>query len=602
MKFNIEFYKEEQDKLSEEEKRIVDIISQDKNYSEVIEKEPTVNNYIHLSSVKENLLNWYEFKENSSLLEIGSGFGELSSLFVEKLSDVVLIEASLTKAKILEKKFEQNENVEIIVGDYKEISLEKKFDYIVITDYLENNDFCETLEKAKMSLKENGTIFVAIDNKYGIKNWKGNDDYKNLLNKDVTFTKKHIENSLSKLGFRNYKFYYIFPEYKAPNLIYTDSHKLSDEDLSRNFELNEAYEYTNFKENEILENLLKDEKDLINFFVNSFLIEISDLELNDIKYITFTNYRKPDKQIQTIITDNKVIKKPVTKEAEIHIKEMIENSKFFPKDGCVLLDKKKDDITVESDFIIGKRLDEMIDSSDNVIEEFNSYKELLFNSNLKIAYEEIDRDKLIEPLKEIDNEVLKELTFTEYGFVDMIPKNCFVIGGMKFFFDQEWMLKFIPLEFILYRAINNTGIKSSIRKQLFDKYELTKNGELFDKIEDYFMNSIINKKLLTHILIRSAVSKNERISSLIETINLKDSSIINLENQNRILESQNNSFENETNTLKETVNNLENIVKIKDTELMSIINSKSWKITKPFRWISTKIKRLISKLKKGENN
>ena len=311
MKFNMEYYKEVEENLSDNEKKIVDIISQNKSYNEVIEEDPTVNNYIHLSSVKENLLNWYEFKENSSLLEIGSGFGELSSLFVRKLSDVVLIEQSLTKAKILEKKFESNENLEIIVGDFKEINFEKKFDYIVITDYLENNDFCETLEKAKMYLKENGTMFVAVDNKYGVKNWKGNDDYKTLLDQESSLTKKCIESDLSKLGFRNYKFYYIFPEYKAPNLIYTDKHKMSVEDISRNFELNEAYEYTNFKENEVLENLLNDEADLVNFFVNSFLVEISNVELSDVKYITFTNYRKVSKQIQTIITDNKVIKKRV---------------------------------------------------------------------------------------------------------------------------------------------------------------------------------------------------------------------------------------------------------------------------------------------------
>lgn len=595
MKVNMEFYKETEDNLSDDEIKIINIISNNENYLELIEENPSVNNFLHLGQVKENLLNWYEFKENSSLLEIGSGFGELSGLFVRKLSDVVLIEQSLKKSKILEKKFENNDNVELIIGDFKHIKLKRKFDYIVITDYLENNDFCETLEKAKMSLKENGTILIAFDNKYGIKNWKGKDDYKFLLDQDSKLTKKYVESDLNKLGFGNYKFYYIFPEYKAPNLIYTDNHKLSNEDISRNFELNEIYEYPGFRENEVLENLLQDENNLVNFFVNSFLIEISNSELSKVKYITFTSYRKIDKQIQTIITDDKVTKKPVTIQAEEHIKNMIENSKYFPKENCVLLDKKKDETTVESDFIVGKRLDEIIESSSNYVEEFDKYKEFLFNSNNKIDYEKINKDDLFGSLKNCNEEVLKKLSFTEYGFVDMIPKNCFVVGGVNFFFDQEWMLKFIPLEFILFRAINNTNLKKSKRENLFERYNLKENVKLFEKIEDDFIEMIISRKLLTGVLIRPATSKSEKIKSLEELISQKDQAINNLETQKI-------NLMNENNNLKDTVNNLEVIVQSKDMELMSIRNSKSWKITKPLRWISLKVRRLISKLKKGENS
>ena len=351
MKINMEFYKEANENLSEDEIKIVNLISENKSYDEIISDSPTVNNYIHFSGVKENLLNWYEFKENSSLLEIGSGFGELTNLFVKKLQNVVGIEESLTKAKILEEKFKEQENLEIIVGDFKEITIERKFDYIVITDYLEKNDFCETLSKAKCYLNEGGTIFIAVNNKYGIKNWKGKDDYKALLDKNSEFTKLNIESDLKKVGLEKYKFYYIFPEYNAPNLIYTDNHKISSEDISRNFELNEAYEFTNFKENEILENIIKNENDLFNFFVNSFLIEITTSNFNESKYIAFTNYRRKDRQIQTIITQDKVIKKAINTESQNHIKEMISNIKYFPTNNCVLLDKPKDEIIIESDLL-----------------------------------------------------------------------------------------------------------------------------------------------------------------------------------------------------------------------------------------------------------
>ena len=363
------------------------------------------------------------------------------------------------------------------------------------------------------------------------------------------------------MGLVKYKFYYIFPEYKAPNLIYTDDYNISVEDISRNFELNEDYETTVFRENDILENILKDSKENINFFVNSYLIEISNSDLSDIRHITFTNYRKLKNQIQTIIKTDKVIKRPITKEAENHIKEMISNMEYFPKENCVLIDKPKGEITVESDFINGKRLDEIIENSKNVKEEFEKYKEFLFKTNEIIDFEEIDKNDFIEPLKEEIDENLKKFHFVKYGFIDMIPKNCFVVGGINFFFDQEWMLKFIPVEYIFYRAIKNTY--SIDREKLYSEFDLNNDKELFEKIEDYFRNIAVDKTILEKILAKP--------------IYLKDDKINTLEEQKQILASA---------------------VQDRDNKLIIISNSLSWKITKPLRWASEKLRNIKMKFKK----
>ncbi len=39
------------------------------------------------------------------------------------------------------------------------------------------------------------------------------------------------------------------------------------------------------------------------------------------------------------------------------------------------------------------------------------------------------------------------------GYVDMIPRNCFVKGKELLWFDQEWVLENIPSKFILYRGM-----------------------------------------------------------------------------------------------------------------------------------------------------
>ena len=573
MKINKKFYTPKEEKLLENELKIIEKFSENKCFEDIIKDEPNINNYLHLSDVKENLLSWYDFKENSNLLEIGGGFGELTSILVKKVKNVITIEESLEKSKILEKKFENIDNLEVIVGDFKDINIKEKFDYIVITDYLEKNDFSETIKKAKVLLKENGTILAAFDNKYGIKNWKGKNECSSLIDKTSKFTKKYIEKALNELNLKNYKFYYIYPEYKAPNLIYTDNYKITNEDLfSRNFEIRDKFEELLFEENKVLENILKDEDEIINLFVNSFLVEISNSISNDIKYVSFTNYRKVENQIQTIITSDKVIKKPIDEKSENHIKNMIKNEEYFPKsEKIVLLDRKKDEITVESDFINGKRLDEIIEKSDDVVGEFEKFKKLIANNCNLFQFEKIDKNEIgLERIKELDEEILKKFNFIEYGFIDMLPKNCFVVNEKCLFFDQEWMLKFIPLEFILFRSVLYTHLPEEKKSKIYEKLKIDKYIDVFYKIEEEFTD-LVNDEVVFKLLIKPPFLYKDKIN------------VLNSENE--ALKSQNAM--------------LDLAVRERDNKLVIITNSLSWKITKPLRWVSEKIRNLLGRIRKG---
>ena len=132
-------------------------------------------------------------------------------------------------------------------GNLENINLNEKFDYIVVTDYLQKHDLEESIKIVKEYLKEDGIILLAVDNKFGIKKWNGKDLYRNLLgnsdkNSNKEYGKKELEDIIHDLGYKNLKFFYIFPEYKAPNLIFSDEHEISAEDITRNFELNEEGE------------------------------------------------------------------------------------------------------------------------------------------------------------------------------------------------------------------------------------------------------------------------------------------------------------------------------------------------------------------------
>ncbi len=616
MELNLDFYKENNQILSESDEKILTLIEDNQNLEEVLNEDTSVQTYIHLSRVKENLLNWYEFKNTSSVLEVGSGFGELVNFLYNKFDKLTLIEENPRKATCIQKRFHNLENVSLFVGTIDNIKLQEKFDYIIVSNYFENHSLEDSLRILKTYLKENGTILFAIDNKYGIKKWNGKGGYKSLTGRaeNKEFSKLEIQNLVNDVGFENSKFYYIFPDYKAPNIIFTDEHEMTLEDISRNFELNEENESNNFLENEVLSELVKSDKSKINFFVNSFLVEVSNNKiLNDIKFVTYTNYRNENYQIQTIIKKDKVIKKPLNVKAVEHIRKIFDNMQYFPGK---LLDTKKNEETVESNFIEGKRLDEELLEANNLENEFDKFKKLIFKNTLK--YDEVDKSNLLDLFKKYSEDLLKELNYLEHAFIDMIPKNCFVIDGIEHFFDQEWMLKYIPAEYILYRAIVNTyGIDT---KKLIDYYNLEKYINLFEDIENYFRDSVIDKNILLNIFNRRNENQIDKITNFenqiihqkniialrdleikqkaekIEfdrnTIEQRDTQIRQMDQQ--LIENR-SKLELDERIIEEQKNNIADLQK----QLVIIDNSLSWKITKPLRYVSNLLRKCCGRLKKN---
>lgn len=616
MKLNLEFYNENQPKeVSLQDEKIFEVLNNE-NLEDVLEKDTSVNTYIHLSKVKENLLNWYEFKNTTSILEIGSNFGELVDFLHNKFKKVTLIEENIHKAKCIEKRFKDLDNIDLIVGNIENINLEEKFDYIVISNFLERHSLENVMPQLKKYLKEDGTLLIAIDNKYGIKKWNGKGGYIGLSGKNKEFGELEIRKIISNNGFKNSKFYYIFPEYKAPNIIYTANHNITLEDITRNFELNEENEINSFTENEVLNEIIKEDKSKIKFFANSFLVEVSNNDISSkVNYVTFTNYRNESCQIQTIIDDKKVVKRAINSKAIAHIKNIINNMKYFPKENVKLLDRVKDEETIESDFVEGIRLDEKIANSQNLEEEFDKYKELIFQNTLKFT--DIKKEDLLELFDNYDIELLKELNFIEYAFVDMIPKNCFIVNNENCFFDQEWMLKFVPVEYILYRAIVNTSNIDTER--IIKYYNLNKFLNLFNDLEIYFRDTVIDKNILLNIFNRrnenkiniaeSYIKKIKEIESVLshkeDIIAARDleisQKIEKIEADRRTIEEKQRIIEENIQDIKEHkkhIDELEDVIKDRENQLAIIGNSLSWKVTKPLRYVSEILKKCYRRLSK----
>lgn len=253
--------------------------------------------YYHLTPIRKNIINWYPFKKDSAILEIGAGMGAITSALCEKGKEVISVELSKNRAKSIEIRNKDKENLEIIVANLNDIDFkDKKFDYITLIGVYEyaalytnsENPYIDFLNNIKKLLKPDGKLLIAIENKFGMKYWLGApEDHSSIVydgitgysenSKIRTFGKEELKQLLKQTGFKFTKFYYPLPDYKLPTIIFSDEY-LPTEKTIENY-IPYYYEQTIalFDEKKAYKEVIKNNK--FDFFANSFFVEASQVEI-----------------------------------------------------------------------------------------------------------------------------------------------------------------------------------------------------------------------------------------------------------------------------------------------------------------------------------
>ena len=162
---------------------MIQLIAQNnpEDYSKVIYDNFSWSTYYHLTHMRKNILNWYSFDSQASILEIGCGLGAITNMLCERCKSVTAVELSKKRATATLLRCRERENLEIIVGNLNDIKFKEKFDYITLIGVLEyqgqytntENSYVDFLNTVKKLLKPNGKLLIAIENKYGLKYWCG---------------------------------------------------------------------------------------------------------------------------------------------------------------------------------------------------------------------------------------------------------------------------------------------------------------------------------------------------------------------------------------------------------------------------------------------
>ncbi|MFP3153762.1 class I SAM-dependent methyltransferase [Lachnospiraceae bacterium ZAX-1] len=496
---------------------------QPEEYEEIFTFDQRWGVYYYLTSIRENLLNWYTFKEHANVLEVGAGMGALTHLLCDKCEHVTAVEMSKRRATAIQRRCRTYDNLEIFVGDLTAMEFEQKFDYITVVGVLEYQTVFGTgdhpqrdfLKQLKGLLAPGGKILIAIENKMGLKYWAGEGDdhsgqpFDSINNfryggKAKTLDRQELIDLLGSAGIPYYKFYYPMGDYKLPTKIFTDGYV--DE---RCYLMTESPLYSKFlyshasmviREEEVRGAIVRN--GVFSFFANSFLVEAAAEEVvfDKTKFVSIAMLRTQKNRIYTHFDGEIYRKVALTQAAKAHVEQTYKNAEYLKKQGIHI---------VPQEYHAGV-LSMPVQKSKAVDEQF---KEAVLNGELEKATDILDHlYALIQESSELlppeENGLFKEGKITRKEAQDCGPvlkvanlelnlQNCLEVEGKWQFFDQEWVMQNIPATYILARAIDEEYHSypslSTICPASYwnDKYQLTALEPVFQIIGQMFLANII---------------------------------------------------------------------------------------------------------------
>ena len=410
----------------------------------------------NFSPFRENIAEWIPLPEKAKVLEVGAGCGAITGCLSKKAGSVTCIDLSERRSMINANRLKESDNVTIMVGNFKDVetALDNDYDAIFLigvfeyaNGYMEtSNPYKDFLDILLKHLKQGGRMFIAIENRMGLKYFAGcREDHTGGFFDGLegypkggvarTFTRDRLEKIFKESGIEEYSFYYPYPDYKFTHTLFSDEilpKKGELHDNIRNFDRNRMIL---MDEGKVFDTILED--GTFPLFSNSYMAVIGP-ELSE-KYIKYSTDRDEKYGIcTTIVRDGEkmyVTKRAASGSATEHIKnvEKAYQSLCRRYEGSSLKINRMerlDEKTLKFEYVNGVTLEELLD-------------EALFAND---RYEFLS---LIDEYKDYVN-YNSEDAVTDY---DLIFQNIIVSDETWTVIDYEWTYpEVIPPQEIIKRA------------------------------------------------------------------------------------------------------------------------------------------------------
>jgi len=423
----------------------------------------------HLSPARHNLLKWFPFNPNGTLLEIGAECGVLTGLFCRKLGKVTALEKSYQKAHINAQRHAIYKNLEIVVGSFENLDDKQQVDYITvigtlnyIKEYSCEENVNSFLSKIYKMLKPNGTLILTAENKlplayngHPLRENNGTvlkpSHYLPRGSTATTFSKKRLTDLLYSKGFASLEWYYTFPDYIMPHKVFSDS--INPRDLNRVWPLCPI-------------------RGPFNEFADSFLVFArkarSLMPSRCLGFIGANRRRKKVFRINSRICEenqNRVFVKSADNDDAIpFLQKIVQRDKlareFFRGYAAVITG------TLKGSFLFYPYLNQPtleVLVADEIkrgdagfgmtfVEDYTGFVQRLPSKKCR-------PEGFIKEFGIPSYELAKPVRCLLFGPLDCIPRNILVDDESWYIVDHEWTYEFpIPTDFLIYRGIYSLAI------------------------------------------------------------------------------------------------------------------------------------------------
>jgi SAM-dependent methyltransferase len=506
--------------------------------------------FYHLSQLRENILNWYPFKKDCTILEVGSGCGAITGLLCERAKYVVSVELTEKRATINYERHKDCDNLEIFVGNLGNMRFKNKFDYVIVNGVLEyaggftsgDKPYEEFINMLSGYLAEDGSILIAIENRLGLKYFSGaKEDHVGELfvgldgytanGKVRTFSKSEITELIASCNLNIEKFYYPYPDYKFPEVIFSDR-GFDKVPLSYDVHSYDTDRYMFFDEIQMQNLLVKEEAGAS--FANSFLIDVrkssQKLEQNDedILFVKINANRDDAFKICTVIYSQeeelKVKKQALSTEAIGHLQQM---NRFYQQRNQLnhevsLLPTQMVGNDLVCDFLEIPTMEKVLLNEEGKHNK-DSFLSILHKFyNMLTSYGSLGNNSYTNEFHAIFGPIRFEddLEFTSFNNIDVLFDNVFYNNNELIIFDYEWLVDCdLPIKFIFWRSVKEFYEKHKYSTALISKEEIYHIFEISDKmIKTFYQWEGFFSANYVKMMDKSAYQKKTTFLSKVESI------------------------------------------------------------------------------------
>ncbi len=460
------------------------------------------------------LVKWYGFAE-----------GKRAVCITDHRNQVIA--EALKECKLIVDAYCIEENAQLVLAD-------TVYDYVVVAGGLERaKDTEQFLSSIKKSMKKDGVLLLATDNRLGIRYFCGDQDAFTGKNFDsienyirVNFEKAGVEgrayakyelqNMLTAAGFTQQKFYSVFPQYQCPQILFAEDYEPKEQLDIRIFPQYECKDTLFLEENLLYQTLI--DNHLFHALANGFLIECPlNGAFEPVDQVTMSMERGREQALFTILRRDEVVqKKPVFEEGMHKVTSLLDSNAYLEQHGVKMVEAKAAGDCVNMPYIHEMTALEYLRAlplrdKEAFLAELDRIWKMIVGSSEHVSFDELDWEEYI-PYKgerKPDDPFIEKYKrhpqigcILKRGYIDLVPLNCFYSNGEYLFYDQELYVENLPAKVIMLRTIDI--IYSGQRElhmllpydEMMSRYELEECRPLFQRFINYFLNNLRNDSLL----------------------------------------------------------------------------------------------------------